>query len=426
MKKIFNFLRRYCYTIIFIIISVLLLPPALIRPAQSESTSMVLAMAVDEEDEEMKVSLQILTPQSSISNNKNLQIVSDSGGSLLEVINKISVKLGSHIGFEHTAIIVFNEEMAKKDVINNLDYIFRNTKINFNTILVVAQKSGEELLKQSAEINTNSSGSLQNNFGFNYEYFGANKIATIGSFFNDYYSYSKTSFVPYIKQEDSEKDSSNEQGSGSSSGGEQGGSSQGGGQSGGSSGATEGQGSVESVINNEGYTALFKDGKIFKVITGEETMGFDWLDNISMQGILSVKGVTGDNIYHNAEVTVQIEKYHYSVKPVIKNNQLVFKAKSQVYCYVSEIVQDTKDIQLMQGYAQYLTKTLKDKCVEKIKQDVDKALNFCKENNIDCFEFYNTFYKHNKNGLKKILRLYGEDYLQACKIELDVDIISFK
>lgn len=425
MKKIVEFLRRYCYTIIFILIALLLLPSALVRPAQSESMSMVLAMAVDEENEEMKVSLQILTPQSSISNNKGLQIISETGTSLLETINKISVKLGSHIGFEHTAIIVFNEEMANKDILNTLDYIFRNTKINFNAILVIAEKSGEDLLKQSAEVNANSSGSLQNNFGFNHQYFGANKISTIASFFNDYYSYSKTSFIPYIKQneQDSQKEGSDSSESASESSGE----SQSG-QSGesGTGGSTDGQGSAENFINNEGYTALFKNGKLFKVISGKDTLGFDWLDNISMQGILKVEGVTDDKFYQNATVTVQIEKYSYSVKPIVKNNELIFKAKSQVYCYVSEIVQEAKTLKLMQGYTQYLTETLKKKCEEKICNDVKKALNFCKENNIDSYNFYNTFYKHNKNSLKEILRIYGEDYLQACKIDLEVDIISFK
>lgn len=423
MKKVIKFLRRYCYTIIFVLISILLLPPALVRPAQSESMSMVLAMALDEENEEMKVSLQILTPQSSISNNKNLQLISETGTSLLEIINKISVKLGSHIGFEHTAIIVFNEEMANKDVINSLDYIFRNTKINFNAILVIAEKSGEDLLKQSAEVNANSSGSLQNNFGFNHQYFGANKISTIASFFNDYYSYSKTSFVPYIKQEENSKESGgegdeNSGGNSESSGEESSGS--------GSGGSTDGQGSVENFINNEGYTALFKNGKIFKVISGKDTLGFDWLDNISMQGVLKVEGVTDDKYYQNATVTVQIEKYRYTVKPTIEDNKLKFKAKSRVFCYVSEIMQEAKELKLMQGYTQYLTKELKEKCKEKICDDVEKALKFCKEYNIDSFKFYNTFYNHDKNGLKDVLRIYGEDYLKACEIELDVDIISFK
>lgn len=423
MKKVVEFLRRYCYTIIFVLISVLLLPPALVRPAQSESMSMVLAMAIDEEDEEMKVSLQILTPQSSISNNKGLQIISETGKSLLEVINKISVKLGSHIGFEHTTIIVFNEEMANKDVINSLDYIFRNTKINFNAILVIAENSGEELLKQSAEVNANSSGSLQNNFGFNHQYFGANKISTIASFFNDYYSFSKTSFVPYIKQNEQDDFQKGSESSGSESEN----SSEGqGGQSSGTGGSTDGEGSAENFINNEGYTALFKNGKIFKVVSGKETLGFDWLDNISMQGILKVEGVTDDKFYQNATITVQIEKYSYSVKPIIKNNELIFKAKSQVYCYVSEIVQEAKTLKLMKGYTQYLTDALKEKCKEKICSDVEKALKFCKENNIDSYNFYNTFYKHDKKGLRNVLKIYGENYLQACKIDLDVDVISFK
>lgn len=423
MKKVIEFLRRYCYTIIFLSISLLMLPPALVRPAQSESMSMVLAMAIDDENEKMKVSLQILTPQSSISNNKNLQLISDTGESLLEVINKISVKLGSHIGFEHTSIIVFNEDMAENDIINILDYIFRNTKINFNAILVVAEKSGEDLLKQSAEVNANSSGSLQNNFGFNHQYFGANKISTIASFFNDYYSFSKTSFVPYIKQEeDSSEKSSSSNESGESSSESQGGESSGSG----SGGSTDGQGSVENFINNEGYTALFKNGKIFKVISGKDTLGFDWLDNISMQGVLKVDGVTDDKFYHNATVTIQIEKYKYTVKPTIENGKLKFKAKSQVFCYVSEIEQETKTLNLMKGYEQYLTEALKEKCKQKICSDVDKALLFCKENNLDAFNFYNIFYKKDKQGLKDVLRIYGENYLQACEIDLDVDIISFK
>ena len=76
--------------------------------------------------------------------------------------------------------------------------------------------------------------------------------------------------------------------------------------------------------------------------------------------------------------------------------------------------------------ANYLTQELQQKVKDKINERIQNTLNFSKTNNLDVFKFYDKFYKYKKNDLKKVLGIYGEDYLKACEIETNINIYPYK
>ena len=122
MEKTREFIKKNCYVLVFLLILVLLLPSTIARPSQSDNETIALAMGIDKEEEKIKVSVQVLTPQSTISNNKSLQVISEEGSTVLEALNNLHIKIGSRIGFDHVSIVMLNEEASKDNVINYLDY----------------------------------------------------------------------------------------------------------------------------------------------------------------------------------------------------------------------------------------------------------------------------------------------------------------
>lgn len=414
-------IKKYCFTIIFAVLIVLFLPNSLFLPALTNTRAIITGMSIDKENEEYKISLQLITPQSNISNNENLEIIDDTGSTIFECFNNLSIKLGKVVGLEHTNIIILSSSLADEDIMNFLDYIYRNTNITMSTILLQTDDDAEKLLESSAELNNNSSSSLQNNLGFNNSILETANITTLGTFFNDYFSYSKVSLIPYIQVPKEESGASGGSGGGSS-GAEEGGN-QG---SGSSSGGSGGGSTVQPLVQNNGQSTIYKNGKFFDILSRELSTGFSWLEGSPFRGNVKVENVTDNKFYENATVTVKVENSKRKIKSKIENDKLILDAKIDIFCTVSEILEDSRIAKLMHSTKNYLNKELISKIQEKVNTTIQDSLNYCKENKVDAFKLYDIFYKHHKNEFRKILKNFGEDYLDAVIFNIKINVHPFK
>lgn len=416
-----NFFKKHKYSLIIIILFIIMLPTTIGMPSQTDTRAIVTGVSIDKEEDEFTVALQLITPQSNLSNNENIEIVEDKGDTFKACINNLGIKLGKVVGFEHTNIIILGEGVNGEDIMNIFDYLFRSSKITLSTIILQSNKSAKKILETSAELNNNSSSSIQNNLAYNSDILETSNTASIGKFFNDYFSYSKVSIIPIIEEPDDESENTKTNGQGSS-----------GGESTNASQNSQGSGEkpksvVEPLIKNNGESAVYKKGVYVAKLDKKLTAGFSFLNKKTSKGIIKVENVTDNKFYNDSTVTLKVESSKIKVKPIVKNDKLVLKADINLYAFVCEVVdKNTKSHKLMLSDETYLTKELKNKINEKITTTINNSLNFCKENNLDIFKFYDKFYKHNKKGLIKILKTYGEDYLKACEIETNVNIYPYK
>ena len=413
-----DFIKRHYYVIIFVAILIIFLPNTLTLPALTNTRAIITGMSIDKEGEEYKISLQLITPQSNISNNENLEIIDDTGSTILECFNNLSIKLGKTVGLEHTNIIILSNSLQNEDIMNFLDYLYRNTKITMSTILVQTDDDAEKLLKTSAELNNNSSSSLQNNLGFNNSVIETANITSLGTFFNDYFSFSKVSLMPYIQVP--KEESSNGGSSSSSSSGESG--NQGSGSSGGSGGGS----TVQPLVQNNGQSSIYKNGRLFDTLSKELSTGFSWLEGSTFRGNIKLENVSDGKIYDHATVTVEVENSKRWLHSKVENNKLILDVKIDIYALVSEIIENSRTVKLMRTTNNYLTKELIDRIQEQVKTTIQDSLNYCKENKVDAFKLYDRFYKYNNKAFRKVLNVYGEDYLDAVTFNINVSVHPFK
>lgn len=419
--KIINFIKKYYFVIIFSALLIIFLPSTLVMPALTNTRAIITGMSLDKEEEDYKISLQLITPQSDISNNENLEIIDDTGSSILECFNNLSIKLGKVIGLEHVNIIILSSSLQNEDIMNFFDYLYRNTKITMSTILLQTDDDAEKLLKSSAELNNNSSSSLQNNLGFSNSIIETANITTLGTFFNDYFSFSKVSLIPYIQIPKEESESSG--GSGGSGGGSsgEGGSQQGGGGSGGSGGS-----SVQPLVQNNGQSCIYKNGKFFAVLDKELSTGFSWLEGSTYRGNIKIENFTENKLYNNATINIKVENSKRNISSKIKNGKLILDVNIDIYALVSEIIQNNRTIKLMQSTKNYLTDDLIVRIKQEVQNKIQNSLNYCKENKVDAFKIYDRFYKYNNKEFRKVLNVVGTDYLDNVVFNLKINVHPFK
>ena len=415
-----NKIKKNYFVIIIILLLVLFLPKTLMMPALTNSRAIITGISIDKKEDEFSLALQLITPQSNISNNENLEIVDDTGSSLYECFNNLSIKLGKVVGLEHVNIIILSDSLVDEDIMNLFDYLYRNTKISLSTIIVQTNNEAKKLLESSAELNNNSSSSLQNNLGFSNELIETPNVTTLGNFFNDYYSFSSVSLLPYIETPEEKSEggaSSDSQGSGES--GEQ--------SSGSSGGSSSGGSPVQPLVKNNGESSVYKKGKLIGKITKEISSGFTWVKSKNLKGIVKVENVSDNKFYSNSTVVLDVQNTEKNIKYYVKNNMLNLDVNIDVYCLISEIIDNNQhSYKLMGSTTDYLTNKLKEKTSLKIKKDIQNSIDYMIENNLDILNIYDTFYKYDKNNLRKVLNVYGKDYLSSLRVNYNINIYPLK
>ncbi len=414
-----DFIKKHRYFIFLTIFFLTLLPFTLFSPAQTDTRAIVTGLSIDKENEQFNLALQLITPQSNLSNNENLQVVEDRGKTLYECVNNLGIKLGKTVGFEHTNIIIIGETLFDEDLMNVLDFFYRNSKITLSTILVHCKGTAKDLLETSAELNNNSSSSLQNNLGYNSTIIETTNTTTLGTFFNEYYSFSGVSLIPVIEppEKGKEQESGNSQ---SKQNGESSGESSSSGQSG------QSGNKVEPLVINNGEGAVYRKGKFIEIISRDLTNGFGWTRLHTTDGLILVENVTDNKYFSGSTVSIDVEHSKTKIKPRIENDKLILNVNLKLYCIVSEISQnEQKSKVIMESSETYLTDELKQKTIEKVKNLVNDSLNYSKEKNVDILGFYDIYYKKNNKEFRKYLSKFGQEYLQNCEIDLQVQVYPF-
>ena len=422
-----QFFIKHKYSILLIIFFLLMLPSTIGLPAQTDTRAIVTGVSIDKQENEFNVALQLITPQSNLSNNENIEIVEDKGDTFYECVNNLAIKLGKVVGFEHTNIIIIGDGVKGEDLMNIFDFLFRNSKITLSTIVLQSNNNAKKILETSAELNNNSSSSIQNNLSYNDEIIETSNVASVGNFFNDYFSFSKISIVPIIEEPEQDSGNTKTEGQGASNGATSGSSGDSGSSGGGSSGGGGNTATIEPLIKNNSESAVYKLGKFVTKLDKELTSGISLLSSRTNKGVLKVENVTDNKFYYDSKVALKVESSKSKITPIVKNNKLIYKVDINIYAYVGEIVdKNEKTHKIMATDANYLTQELQQKVKDKINERIQNTLNFSKTNNLDVFKFYDKFYKYKKNDLKKVLGIYGEDYLKACEIETNINIYPYK
>lgn len=111
----------------------------------------VVSIGVDpseQKDNKYKVSLKLAIPTGDIKAGKDkFQIISDNANSLTGAIRRMKSKVDKELDFSHAKVIIFGEEVAKKEVTELMDWFFRRRDLQKIAWVAVGRPTAEDILK---------------------------------------------------------------------------------------------------------------------------------------------------------------------------------------------------------------------------------------------------------------------------------------
>lgn len=400
MKKITKYLLENKILIIVLLIIALGLPSAIFKKAQGEITTIVVAVGIDKENDEYKVSIQSAnslfkeSKTSSVSSQSQsepkLEVVDAQGKSIADAINKLEIKTGRTLGFEHCHLIVLADSVASENCKNILDFFYRKANITLGAYLISTDKGAKTLLEKTCDSGNTSTSNLQKNLGFNKNNFSSSNLTTIGDFFNDFYSKSKTSTMMFLKSETAAE--------------------------------TDGD-----AVNNEGQCAVFYNGKKFDVLDGSLTKGLNFVNLDKLTGKMVIDNVNDNIIYKNATVTINIDEGKIKKSISVKNDFVIMNLEIDLKIEVLEINSQQSEFDINNGTENFLNDVLKEKIKETIKNELNVILTYCKENEIDLCNFLNYLYAFKNSDYKKVSSSFSiKEILEKSAIDAKINIYSFR
>ena len=83
----FNFFKKHKYLIIISLFFLFMLPSTLSQPSQTDTRAIATGISIDKKEDKFNIAIQLITPQSNLSNNENIDIVEDEGDTFFECLH---------------------------------------------------------------------------------------------------------------------------------------------------------------------------------------------------------------------------------------------------------------------------------------------------------------------------------------------------
>lgn len=394
--------------IILLVIFVFLGPVAISKPSQSQSDIIVTAVGVDKVENEFEVSIQYLVPTPESQFKQVLKVVTMKDKTFSLAIDKVILFLGRHLGFTHCKLIVFSDSLKDENLTNIFDYVTRTKTNTYNINIINTNATAKDFLLATINLEGNSFLMQQSNKDIkDIQLYGS--VLTMGDFYEQYLSKSGCSIVSVaelVKKEDIE-------GKKSSDGGETG------------SIGSESEGSEDKIPVNNGKTLILKNGKIYYSMEKDATNSFTFFDNESHNGILEIEGVN-DDYYENTDVMVEISRKKLKTKVFFEEGKPVYVANLKADIRIMEINKDNIDKEELYSQGVVITEELKNRIIDKIKTDMEKAVQISKENDFDIINVYSDFYKYKTKEFKEYLNTLSENehYIDNVEFRINVEIVE--
>ncbi|MBE5747683.1 MAG: hypothetical protein E7352_05900 [Clostridiales bacterium] len=265
-----------------------------------QKTAIVMAVGVDREEDEFILTSQIALPQSSKQGNASqaVQLVSR-GKTVAEAFEQINAKTGWYPKLVFCKLIILGDKTAQQNVFDALDYFLLDEYLTDGCLVATCDGLAKDLLNTTALVDPSSSLAMTKVLSSHAQRVGTVLPTTLREFSADYFSDSKSGYLPILKTEpqqekigksggtgdknaqNASQDSQSEQSDSSSEDSAQ--ESSGGGADSSSSnssqeGAKSGQNTDKPVFSAQ-ETALFVAGKRVGTLTAEETFAFNAVKN---------------------------------------------------------------------------------------------------------------------------------------------------
>lgn len=382
-----------------------------------ENTAIITAIAIDSAEDGYEATAQIAVPEATNKNSENKKAqISGTGSTIGAAIKDIGDKSGWFPNLQFCNVLIIGEELTHGNVFKVLDYFSKTLRVQDSAMVVTTDKKAKELLEASTPLDNISSFALQKillkNPGFNSDV----AETDIKNFCIDYYSESRSSYMPLVKLNKQETaatpDTGSDSGSGGDSSGGSGGSSSGGGAG---SGGTNSNGST---LFNARSTALFYEGVKAGELNEKETLALSALTDTFKGTTIELKDVTTNGETKNFLITV----FRCNPKIIVDANEesLNVKIDLDVYCRIVDQNAEKSDVTYSKNVP--LPDAVKEKATEFFTTHINKLIEAEKTSGCDFLflkrKLFQRRYKHYAR--------YKDNFFSVMKHEINVSVSGQK
>lgn len=389
-------------------------------------TSIITAVGIDVEEDEILVTAQIAMPQPSQSG-ENVQYteVQGSGITFSDALNEINAKTGFYPKLLFCKLILIGESCREEELFRILDCFYRKNYSELTALVASCKGKASEMLAMPSALGDDmSTGAVARVLSDELAKSANVSVVNLKDIAVANFSVSKACHMPYI--EASKAGTSESGGGGDNVGGESpdsggsGGSESGsgGGGSGGSGGSEEGGSGGGQAASGGGeaefsarQTAIFSEGKFKGLLDERQSFALDILDNKIRLAVLPCKA-DGKNY------TLGLKNAKGGVSLKIKDGEpvitLKFKAKAQIQGIKEEIDPDAS------ARDDFVPRSVSDGAEAEIKERMEELVSALVEYDCDVLGIKELLHKFHFKSFEEL----APDILSKMKVEYEIKIDS--
>ena len=363
-------------------------------------SSIIVAVGIDKEDDEVQVTAQLAVPQPS-ENGDSVQYtqVQGSGYTIADALNEINAKTGFYPQLLFCKLVLIGEECKEEELFKLLSCFYRRNFSELTALVAMCQGKASDMLALSSSINSETTESIKQVLSDELKKSANVSSVNLKEIAQSNFSVSKACYMPYIE--------ANKPGTSAPGGGD----SVGGGQGGSSGGSASGQQSGEEMEFTARKTAYFSEGKFKGFLNSEQSFALDVINNDIR---LAVLPFVSDGEHYTLGLKNTKGAIKLKVKDGVPELTFTFKAKAQIQGVKKSVTpenssnDDVVPPQVLKSAEEEMQKRFAD------------LLKVSAESNCDILKVRELLHKYNH----KYYDAFREDILSRVKVNYKIDIRS--
>ncbi|MBO4962964.1 MAG: hypothetical protein J6C97_04215 [Clostridia bacterium] len=359
-----NYGIKIILAIIFFVISLFLSND--LGVIKIEKTAIITAIAIDQENDDIKISAQIALPQAVDIKTNADSIVVGYGKTIGLAIDNIAVKTGWYPKLSFCNLVIVNQDIGDKLLPEIINYVLYSKKIYDNILICYAEKKADDILKATGTLDNIASFSLQKILLKNADNANAVYFSRVKDIAINLTGESKQSLIPLIKLETDDFTQKTETGE-----------------------------SKNTAVFNATTTILLNNGKTVGKFNKEQTLFY----NLIVKGVKEIYFEVPLTENSTALLKVINSKRKIKIYPQGELAKLKIDLSLNVYLI------DIKSSQIFEsGGTNVVPTDILQKADKKVREQIENLVDISKTTSCDFFEikdnlfrFYPKFYSANKN-----------------------------
>lgn len=378
-------LRVYKVLIVLFVIVLVLLPRSVTSMPEIETKLLLTVIGLDKTENGYRVTATAVMPAESQDGATTRTDVESEEVSVSAALEKLSLKMGKRLELGLCGVVVVGDTFGDESLLPHLKYLLSSGKIIPGAYLIFADgmpaKKAIEMSNALSEASSNGLSTLVEHNALNTHM----STITLLKFLSDTASVTNCAYMPILEIGEKEQAFGGSDDSGSSEGSQ--------------SGSGEGRGSRQSgtaEIEQINRIAIYKNGVKIGGFDPVETRGYDWTDKSNTQGLVTVKNFTAGGI-EAGEVYCQLIDKRVSIDVGFDGDVPTAKVKIDALMKFEERYK-LSDLNKYAGVSEKeLGERMKEQFAEKIKSNIDSAVQAMKRLDADVSGFTDRLYRFRNN-----------------------------